>query len=67
VELYLVGSERGCMNAPAQTLGSPSGEPSTTTRPMPQQKCEKLWALPSPNLANGRSRFSAMEVALQSR
>jgi hypothetical protein len=37
------------MNTPAKTFGSPSGEPSTT-RPMPQQMCEKLWTLP---LASG--------------
>ena len=33
------------MNMPAKTFGSPSGEPSTT-RPMHQQMCEKLWTLP---------------------
>ncbi len=33
------------MNARAKTFGSPSGEPSTT-RPMPQQMCEKVWTLP---------------------
>ena len=32
------------MNPHANTFGSPSGEPSTTTtRPMHQQMCEKLW------------------------
>jgi hypothetical protein len=34
------------MNTRAKTFGSPSGEPSTT-RPMLQQMCEKLWTLPS--------------------
>ncbi len=35
------------MNARETNFGSPSGEPSTkTTRPMPQQMCEKLWTLP---------------------
>ena len=33
------------MNACAKTFASPSGEPSTT-RPMPQQMCEKIWTLP---------------------
>ena len=33
------------MNASEKTFGSPSGEPSTT-RPMLQQMCEKLWTLP---------------------
>jgi len=40
------GSERSSMNARAKTFGSPSGEPSTTTRPMLKQMCEKLWTLP---------------------
>jgi len=34
------------MKVPANTFGSPSGEPSITTRLMPQQKCEKSWTLP---------------------
>jgi len=35
------------MNAHPKHFGSPSGEPSiTTTRPTPQQMCEKLWTLP---------------------
>lgn len=37
------------MNARETNFGSPSGEPSTTTtRPMTQQMCEKLWTLPIP-------------------
>ena len=36
------------MNARETNFGSPSGEPSTTTtRPMTQQMCEKLWTLPN--------------------
>jgi len=36
------------MNAHPKHFGSPSGEPSiTTTRPTPQQMCEKLWTLPA--------------------
>jgi len=38
------GSERSTMNACAKTFASPSGQPSTT-RPMPQQMCEKIWTL----------------------
>jgi hypothetical protein len=33
------------MIASTKTFGSPSGEPSTT-RPMLQQMCEKIWTLP---------------------
>ncbi len=41
------GSERSGMNLRAKTFGSPSGEPNTTTtRPISQQKGEKLWTLP---------------------
>ena len=36
------------MNARETNFGSPEGEPSiTTTRPMTQQMCEKLWTLPA--------------------
>jgi len=36
------------MNARANHFGSLSGEPNTkTTRPVPQQMCEKLWTLPN--------------------
>lgn len=35
------------MNVLAKLFGSPSGEPSITTRPMPPQKCEKPWTLPT--------------------
>jgi len=34
------------MNVPTNIFGSPEGEPSITTRPMPHQKCEKVWTLP---------------------
>lgn len=39
-------SERSGMNARARACGSPEGKPSTATRPMLQQMCEKLWTLP---------------------
>ena len=44
------------MTARTKTFGSPSGEPNITTRPMPQQMCEKLWTLP---LAAARLRHVA--------
>ena len=45
------------MNARAITFGSPSGEPSiTTTRPMPQQMCEKSWTLPTHKQSIGKIR-----------
>ena len=46
------------MTAPATISGSPSGEPSTTTRPMPQQMCEKLWTLP--HLVSSLNQLSAI-------
>jgi serine/threonine protein kinase len=50
------------MNASEKTFGSPSGEPSTT-RPMLQQMCEKLWTLPEtdPLLGQTLSHYRILE------
>ena len=47
------------MNARAKTFGSPEEEPSTTTRLMPQQMCEKLWTLPKRGAVDGELCFES--------
>lgn len=46
------------MSTRGTTFGSPSGEPSTTTRPMSQQMCERLWTLPT----NGKRRHPQAQL-----